>query len=357
MALTPDQLNVVNRIVKRLRSSEEATYRGGGRAVAAQAVEHRLEVVRVLRSAIAEFGESERNEYQRGYHEALSDVLIATEAALEPKEQEVQARHALTATPILQQVLDRIAPAPLTPSEIATSIGKSAPSAGRYFGQLRALGLVAEMPSASDARERPHRATALGMRLAQRKSPGSDAPAVIDQPSKPRTRTPAVAKRLLEYMQFCGTVRIDADPATGLRLLENFEKLLTSQVELHRKAKLPLTLMRLDIRDFHEFVESADFAGATRLILKVTEMLKQELDGSSAEVARYGFDKFVVMLPCQPEADAKRLATAVLSKLGPVAANVGIASDVGERDAGTLLLASDAALQEAKDAGMLIATA
>lgn len=352
MALTADQASVVDRISKRLRSSDEATYRAGGRAVALQAIEHRLELVRTLRGVVGELGESTRSDWQRGYQEALLDVLLAAEAAIEPREDEARARQALSSTEVLQRVLDLLARTPLTPGEAAKRMRKSPASAGRYFEQLRVLRLAVEMPSASDARERPHRATALGLKLARVDAPANEEPA-----SRRRMMTPTMTRRLLEYARLSGTVKIEADPATGLRMPENFQALLASQLELHRKASEPLSLLRLDIRNFREFVESDHFAAATRLILKITEVLKEQLKGSSAEVARYDFDKFFVLLPCQREADARKVAAAVLEKLDPIAANIGIASDRGDRDATTLLFASDAALQVAKESGLTIAAA
>lgn len=357
MTLTTEQASVVDRIGKRLRSTDEATYRAGGRAVALQAIEHRAEIVRTLRNVVGELGESSCSERLRGYREALLDMLVAAEAALEPRELESQARRELSATPHLQETLDVLALAPNTPGEVAKRIRRSAASAGRYLARLRELGLIVEMPSASDARERPQRATVLGTKLARSKAQGTGAEPMSETGARRRVVTQTTTDRLLEYAKLSGAVRIDADPATGLRMPENFEALLASQVELHRKARLPLSLMRLDIRNFHEFVDSERFPGATRLIHRVAEMLKEELGGTSAEVARYDFDKFIVMLPRQPEADARRLARAVLSKLAPIAANVGIASDLGDRDAETLLSASDIALQAAKESGTTVAVA
>lgn len=166
MRLSPEEIDLVERIANRLMNRDPAVYRAGGRAVALQAIEHRSELVKVLRGRIAELGEERFDERRQGYHEALLDVLLAAEAALEPREQELRARHELAAMPVLQEVLDLVAIAPLTPTETAQAVRKSPATGGRYLQQLRRLGLLMELPT-QDGRERPHRITPLGARLAR----------------------------------------------------------------------------------------------------------------------------------------------------------------------------------------------
>lgn len=87
MALTDAQRTAVQRIVARLRSDDPTAYRAGGRSVAHQCVEQRGEMVRALRGELSELGEHAVDERRRGYQEALEDVLLAAEAAIEPREQ------------------------------------------------------------------------------------------------------------------------------------------------------------------------------------------------------------------------------------------------------------------------------
>ena len=166
MGLTPEETELVERIATRLANRDPAIYRAGGRAAALQAIEHRSEIVKVLRGRITELGEEPFDPRRQGYQQALLDVLVAAEAALEPREQEVRARRELVAVPTLQDVLDRVALAPRTPSEIAQAVRKSPATGGRYLQQLRQLGLLMELPT-QDGRERLYRVTALGARLAR----------------------------------------------------------------------------------------------------------------------------------------------------------------------------------------------
>ncbi|HEX3473870.1 MAG TPA: hypothetical protein VHT91_02450 [Kofleriaceae bacterium] len=168
MGLTPEEIELVERIATRLVNRDPAIYRAGGRAAALQAIEHRSEIVKVLRGRIAELGEEPFDQRRQGYHEALLDVLVAAEAALEPREQEVRARRELVAMPTLQDVLDRVAVTPRTPSEIAQAVHKSPATGGRYLRQLGQLGLLVELPT-QDGRERLYRVTPLGARLARLK--------------------------------------------------------------------------------------------------------------------------------------------------------------------------------------------
>lgn len=198
MGLSSRDIELVERIARRLMSREPAIYRAGGRAVALQAIEHRSDLVKVLRGRIAELGEEHFDERRRGYHEALLDVLVAAEAALEPREQEIQARRELAASPHLQEVLDLIASSPLTPTDTAQAVGKSTATGGRYLQQLRRLGLLVELPT-NDGRERPHRVTPLGARLARPPAASAD----------------AVRESLVAVDDLASATSLERDPLTG----------------------------------------------------------------------------------------------------------------------------------------------
>ena len=95
MTTTAKEQALADRIARRLASDDVATFRAGGRAVALQALEHRVAMVQRLRGVIARRQEQAMDERRRGYHDALEDLLLAAEAALAPIEREELARHAL----------------------------------------------------------------------------------------------------------------------------------------------------------------------------------------------------------------------------------------------------------------------
>lgn len=164
MTTTAKEQALADRIARRLASDDVATFRAGGRAVALQAIEHRVAMVQRLRGVIARRQEQAMDERRRGYHDALEDLLLAAEAALAPIEREELARHALEHEARLRALLEAAAAGPLTPGEAAQLTGKSLATGTRDLDRLVALGLATELPAA-DGRLRWHRASPLGRRL------------------------------------------------------------------------------------------------------------------------------------------------------------------------------------------------
>jgi DNA-binding MarR family transcriptional regulator len=164
MTTTAKEQALADRIARRLASEDVATFRAGGRAVALQAIEHRVAMVERLRGLIARRQEQVMDDRRRGYHEALEDLLLAAEAALAPVEREELARHALEHEGRLRALLEAAAAGPLTPGEAAQLTGKSLATGTRDLDRLVELGLATELPAA-DGRLRWHRASPLGRRL------------------------------------------------------------------------------------------------------------------------------------------------------------------------------------------------
>ncbi len=73
MQTTAKDRTVAARIARRLASDDDVTFRAGGRAVAHQAIEHRLSVARLLEAAVALRREQPMDDRRRGYLEALED--------------------------------------------------------------------------------------------------------------------------------------------------------------------------------------------------------------------------------------------------------------------------------------------
>jgi len=164
MTTTAKEQALADRIARRLASDDVATFRAGGRAVALQALEHRVAMVQRLRGVIARRQEQAMDERRRGYHDALEDLLLAAEAALGPAEREAMARRALVNEPRLRALLAAAAARLLTPGEAAQLTGKSLATGTRDLDRMVALGLVIKLP-ATDGRLRWHRASPLGRRL------------------------------------------------------------------------------------------------------------------------------------------------------------------------------------------------
>lgn len=192
MTTTAKEQALADRIARRLASDDVATFRAGGRAVALQAIEHRVAMVQRLRGVIARRQKQAMDERRRGYHDALEDLLLAAEAALAPIEREELARHALEHEARLRALLEAAAAGPLTPGEAAQLTGKSLATGTRDLDRLVALGLATELPAA-DGRLRWHRASPLGRRLLAAAAPeAATADEVEDQVA---VATVSVARR------------------------------------------------------------------------------------------------------------------------------------------------------------------
>lgn len=171
MQTTAKDRTVAARIARRLASDDDVTFRAGGRAVAHQAIEHRLSVARLLEAAVALRREQPMDDRRRGYLEALEDVLLAAEAALAPVERAALARRALALDERYWMLIRRAADAPLTPGAAAKATGTSDATGTRDLDRLVAAGLLTELPAA-DGRQRWHRASPLARRLlAERDGP------------------------------------------------------------------------------------------------------------------------------------------------------------------------------------------
>lgn len=333
MALNDAETSLVSRIAARLKSPEESTYRSGGRTLAIQAVEQRAEVVRVLLDELHVLNERTRNEYQRGYEDALHDLLVAAESSFAPRQEEERARDALASNPSLQQMLDHLVASGGTPGDVAKLVGKSASSGTRYFRELRNLGLIDEIPAPpSDGRERPHRVTALGQRLAR--------------PTFPITKHRISASMIAKYIDaFSGTH--GRDPLTGLHSLASFNEILAAEFRVYLRAREPISVVRVDINGFSDI--SQDVVVADNVVRHVAQRLEEELP--TARIARYESDKFLLFMPCAT-AEVGQRADAIRTKLDPVMACIGIACSEETTPGWEALVAeSEDALARAKARG------
>lgn len=341
MALSSEQATVLQRIVHRLTSADLATFRAGGRAAALQAIERRGEMVQALRGPLSELSERDLDEHRRGYLDALEDVLLAAEAALEPVEKETQATRELEAAPLLKRALDQVVAAPTTPKILAGAIRVSPATATRCFQKLRELDLLMQLP-ASDGRERPHRATPLGARLSR--------VVTAPVPAEGARREAPPAEARLDPMAAALSAFRRANSCDNPQLVA-VKRLLDKQCEVFRKAKAPLAVVRVDVDGYEELLAEKGFATVDRWMIDVADKLKDLL--APANLERYGPDKFLLILQDLGADDAKGAIDRMKVKLSPVTASIGIADlDAAKYvDGETLLTGSEQALAAAKSQG------
>jgi two-component system, cell cycle response regulator len=150
------------------------------------------------------------------------------------------------------------------------------------------------------------------------------------------------------------------DELTGLANRRDGELRLERQVALCVRNGQDLGLIRIDIDHFKTINDTRGHQGGDRVLAEVARRLAGALRGGD-ELARWGGDEFVVLLPNTERAGiaraAERLRAAVAE--GPVAlegGDVGVTISIGWAHwagdtASDLLLRADRALYAAKDAG------
>jgi diguanylate cyclase (GGDEF)-like protein len=153
------------------------------------------------------------------------------------------------------------------------------------------------------------------------------------------------------------------DALTGLpnRLLLN-DRLAEAIALAHRRGK-PLAVLFLDVDRFKAINDSLGHLAADRILRSVATRLSGALRQSDT-VCRYGGDEFVIVLPeIEHMDDAEFVATKLLRAVAEphrvdahdvtVTASVGVSlyPDHG-RDAVTLIAHADAAMYDAKRAGL-----
>ncbi len=156
------------------------------------------------------------------------------------------------------------------------------------------------------------------------------------------------------------------DALTGVANRGHFDELLRSEWNRASRPGSPLSLVLVDVDDFHAFNEHYSHLGGDSCLKDVTTAMTNCLRRPSDVLARYGGEEFVALLPDTDAAGAcavaERLRAAVeelgiehersrCARVVTISAGVATMSPSLDRPATTLVSAADAALFRAKDSG------
>jgi diguanylate cyclase (GGDEF)-like protein/PAS domain S-box-containing protein len=149
----------------------------------------------------------------------------------------------------------------------------------------------------------------------------------------------------------------DHDSLTGLFNRRRFEEEVSNQLRYAQRYSRDGVVMMLDLDSFKFVNDSFGHAIGDRLLCDVGAILRGRIRETDI-VARIGGDEFAILLREAGKAEALELAKGVLATIRvasdpTVGASIGIAAfdGSGERTPDELLIASDVALYQAKEAG------
>jgi diguanylate cyclase (GGDEF)-like protein len=156
------------------------------------------------------------------------------------------------------------------------------------------------------------------------------------------------------------------DPLTGIANRRHFDDMLDMEWRRATRLGTQLSLLMLDLDDFHALNERHSHLGGDACLKRVAVAMANCLGRPSDTVARYGGDEFVALLPDTDAAGAwlvaERLRTHVEQLQVPnagsrchtvVTLSVGMATSrpAADRSCETLIAAADVALFRAKQEG------
>jgi diguanylate cyclase (GGDEF)-like protein/PAS domain S-box-containing protein len=149
-----------------------------------------------------------------------------------------------------------------------------------------------------------------------------------------------------------------SDPLTGLKNRRCFEERLDEEVKRASRAPLPLSLLLVDVDDFKQFKNAFNQADADEVLRRVARLL--EVNARTTDfVARYGGEKFAVLLPNTDQTGAMVLAERVRQSVTeqewpdrPITVSVGAATlKTTNSSLGRFFEEADAALYWSKRSG------
>jgi len=152
------------------------------------------------------------------------------------------------------------------------------------------------------------------------------------------------------------------DSLTGVSNRRAFIKQGETEITRTVRHKKHLSVIMMDIDDFKSINDEMGHKYGDKALITVARLCRQQVR-SSDEIARYGGDEFVVLLPETSAEDAFNLAdricrdvahTKCVTESGEtcfLSISLGVAEFDGKETLGSLLHRADKALYEAKDAG------
>jgi diguanylate cyclase (GGDEF)-like protein len=156
-----------------------------------------------------------------------------------------------------------------------------------------------------------------------------------------------------------GLARLEAEQAattdalTGLLNHGAMQVRVREEIARARRSGTPLSVVILDLDDFKRVNDASGHQAGDELLRNVAAVLQAELRPYD-QVARYGGDEFVVLLPGSDEADARTVASRIRDAIAGVLASecsLGVAHWHEPLHADALLEHADRALMLAKRTG------
>ncbi|MBV2129603.1 sensor domain-containing diguanylate cyclase [Arsukibacterium indicum] len=185
---------------------------------------------------------------------------------------------------------------------------------------------------------------------------------------EPAARLVLVMRDLSRYKAECEQLRLQAttDALTGLANRRGFDEQLHKQWQQCTEARLPLSVVIIDIDFFKQFNDSYGHIQGDACLRKVAAAIVQAMPVDAKLAARYGGEEFALILPNHNEISAIKVARQVQQAVRqlqfrdaglPVTTSVsvsqGVATEVNGqyRTSMALLCAADTALYRAKAEG------
>jgi len=163
------------------------------------------------------------------------------------------------------------------------------------------------------------------------------------------------------------------DGLTGLSNDREFHRVLRREASAAWRTKKELGLIFLDLDRFKEVNDEHGHLAGSRVLIEVAAVIRRAIRWSRADIARYGGDEYVIVLPNVELASLVEIAedirraierTVFLAEAMPdvpalkitdqVTASIGVAcllANVNANDANLLLRAADQAMYQSKRAG------
>ena len=152
------------------------------------------------------------------------------------------------------------------------------------------------------------------------------------------------------------------DYLTGVLNRRAFIEKGESEIARTLRHKKHLSVIMMDIDDFKSINDELGHKYGDKALEKVAHLCRQQMRVTD-EIARYGGDEFIILLPETSAEDAFNLAERICSdvthskcvtesgKTCPISISLGVTEFNGKETLGTLLHRADQALYEAKNAG------
>ena len=158
----------VSNVLNRFRTGGDDRSRAI-REIGLELPKRRAETLAELRSGIAQL-DNERDEFGRGYRQAVLDLLAAYEAAISRDGDLEEILHTIHTRSNWEETLAALVHGPKRPGDIANELGVDAAVVSRALTTLTDLGLVEVLPAADgqDKRSKFYRVTVKGQQLAER---------------------------------------------------------------------------------------------------------------------------------------------------------------------------------------------